>query len=735
MICLSQTNPDQPSWLRSTSQRGRRTWATVLIVATMVAFFSRQLAAQTNLVEQEAARQDPVVGKLLRQILSQFDQVAAGDTNLQLQAQTSLTEARALGSPVAESKSLVVLGLLCQRKGDVPAARVYLLEAADLRQRTNDQPGLASVYNNLGVLEHQYGNFAEAIRYAQQALTIRQKLGDEPGLAASFTNIGNIYESQGLLDRAIDSHVQANELYRKTNNLGGQAGTLSNLANLYKLKGENPKALKAYQAALKLYTQLQNPVGRALVLTNLAGLLANGPQWQAALDYALEALSIRRQDTDIESHVFSLLTVAELFLQHNNTQVASVYLAEAYQKSIELGNASLQVRCLKLMANMHARLGNWDKAFLLQLRYSRQKDSLDAATNMTQLAKLENQYLVELKQNQILKLNADRRKAQADLLSKENTLLQTQLYLVAGGVGLFLSLLLALFYFRSNRKQQGLNLALQHQSDLLSQQNTVVQEKNKAIMDSISYAHQLQQSLQPDIGSFVQHGLELRVHNQPRDVVSGDFYWALSDDDGAVFVIADCIGHGVRGAMLTMYGQVLLNELVPDTHNCQPHLLLQEVDTRLCNQFHEPDGMPTGQMEMAVFVFKAKTKQLLFASARLPVFAVSPHGVDTIKSGQFALGNAMVRFKDFQVIELPLDPTITYYVCSDGLADQFGGPEDKKFTRKRLREMLASAEVQFGPAAPDQKIAYCVQTLATWQGNTSQTDDIILSAMAWRPSK
>jgi tetratricopeptide (TPR) repeat protein len=343
---------------------------------------------------EQKSIQEPITEaeKLLKAVNLQFESVVQGDTSIQQKAEELLAKGKTIGSPVAESKSLMVLGLLYQRKGNAAKSRNYFLACANLREKTNDKSGLASVYNNLGVLEQEYGNYDVAIKYAEMALSLRKTLNDLAGLAASFTNIGNIYENKGLVDRALESHLQALQLYEKTKNLMGEAGTYSNLANLYKLKSKERQAMGSYKKALQIYTQLGKKDGRALVLTNMASLLTEGANWKQGLDYALEALEIKRSLGQDESLVYSLITVAELFIKQNNTQVADVYLTEAYEKSLALHNVSLQLRCLKLMANVQARQGIWDKAYLLQLRFSRQQDSLDAAVSMQNLAKIENQY-------------------------------------------------------------------------------------------------------------------------------------------------------------------------------------------------------------------------------------------------------------------------------------------------------------------------------------------------------
>jgi serine phosphatase RsbU (regulator of sigma subunit) len=175
-----------------------------------------------------------------------------------------------------------------------------------------------------------------------------------------------------------------------------------------------------------------------------------------------------------------------------------------------------------------------------------------------------------------------------------------------------------------------------------------------------------------------------------------------------------------------MFGQALLTDLVSGSVEMNPAELLEAIDAKLCQQFHDAEGMPTGQMELAVVQVPAGASVARFASARMPVYAATSSGVDMLKSGQVSLGNPLVKFKEYPILELPLEAGQLYFICSDGVADQFGGPEGKKLTRNRLREYLKAATMEF--PNPQMSLTLVKENILDWQGTATQTDDILVVA-------
>lgn len=662
---------------------------------------------------------------------AELDKVQAtvyrGDTTGETMAKKIIEQAQQLGDPMLESKARTLGGLLLRNKGKVGQAREWFLMAVEQRKQINDKGGLASVYNNLGILEFEQGNNNKAAEYAKEAIKLRTEIDDKQGLAASFSNIGNLYEAQGLLQRALESHLKAAAISNDIKDTMGLAGAYTNIGNQYASINDLENCRKYYLKALDLYKAKGDEQGMSMAMGNLSHLMREMKNWQAGLDYALQALALKRKVKDQAGTIHTLLAVAQLFHEKGNYQVSSVYTKEAVELANKLQNAQLRLMATKSLAQQLALEGNMAEAYHVQEQYIRLNDSIRTAANMTQLAALEDQYQLQVQDNEVLRLTAEKAEAEAELLERNQEqsrnhilLLILALTVKALGVG-------AYFIYRSRRKVEALNLRLGDRTRELELQHQLLQEKNKAITDSISYAKQLQTYLERNAATGCTFGLELGLVNRPRDIVGGDFCWSFQDEDGMVLVVADCVGHGVRGAMLTMYGHVLLNELVANTASLQPSKLLHELDKRLVSQFEPTQGLSGGQMEVAVFLYYKNDEKLVCAGSRLPVYAITANGVETIRTGTIAVGNPLVKFKEYQDIELPLRDDVVYVICSDGLADQFGAESGKKFTRRRLRALMLESVAATSTSTLQHVAEQMIQGIIKWQGNADQTDDIILS--------
>jgi len=277
-------------------------------------------------------------------------------------------------------------------------------------------------------------------------------------------------------------------------------------------------------------------------------------------------------------------------------------------------------------------------------------------------------------------------------------------------------------------------------SEIQDQKNELLQ-KNTEIIDSILYARRIQNAILPSDEMLKEALGDYLVIFKPKDVVSGDFYWCHVNGDFVVFAVADCTGHGVPGALMSMIGNSLLNEVVMDGKTLEADLILNELRSKLIITLQQQSGGHTTQdgMDIALCVWNKKDNTLQYAGANNPLYRISENiMVDTTiqQSGKLKLhnGHLMEIVGDKQpvgyqegkmdtvftkhVIQLHKGDTI--YITSDGYIDQFGGVKNKKFTSKRLRDLLST----FNSRSIDSQRMSLVQTIEDWKKYEIQTDDI-----------
>jgi serine phosphatase RsbU (regulator of sigma subunit) len=244
---------------------------------------------------------------------------------------------------------------------------------------------------------------------------------------------------------------------------------------------------------------------------------------------------------------------------------------------------------------------------------------------------------------------------------------------------------------------------------------------NNDMTASINYAKRIQNALlsfEKKMNSILP---EHFILFKPKDIVSGDFYWFAEKGDKAIIAVVDCTGHGVPGAFMSMIGNTLLNQIVHDREIHEPHLILNELHKGVWQTLRLEGSEIKDGMDISLCVIN-KTKQLLsFAGARHPIFIIQNNGFQLVTSNKVSIGESAEYEYAQQTFAIGTSPT-TFYIFSDGYADQFGGAIDKKFSIRQLKDLLFSIHTQDMEA---QK-AVLTQTLEDWQGNYKQTDDILL---------
>lgn len=250
-----------------------------------------------------------------------------------------------------------------------------------------------------------------------------------------------------------------------------------------------------------------------------------------------------------------------------------------------------------------------------------------------------------------------------------------------------------------------------------------IEEINRNINDSIEYARYIQEAI---IGSSEANLSFLPEHfliNLPKDILSGDFYWVAKLEKKIVIAVMDCTGHGVPGALMSILGISLLNEIVIDDHVFMPDQILERLRSKILISLGERTGYGRIKdgIEGAVICFEIETRKIFYSGSFNPLIIVSSGAIVEIKADRIPIGYFDVKGK-FNRHEINLKEKDTIYLFSDGIIDQFGGPNNKRFMIKYLKEILLAEHLK--TMARQQEIL--INKLDNWKGLSDQTDDIII---------
>ncbi len=246
---------------------------------------------------------------------------------------------------------------------------------------------------------------------------------------------------------------------------------------------------------------------------------------------------------------------------------------------------------------------------------------------------------------------------------------------------------------------------------------------NKDMFDSVNYAATIQQALLPQMRHFERIFNEYFVIYQPQNIIGGDFYWIAQKNDWSVFALADCTGHGVSGAMLSVLGISYLNYVVFGKDIDNLGRMLEHIDKKWIEAFHmfTEQEVNNDWMEISLAAFNSKTRELRFAGARGKIIIVNKNGIEIIKGHNYPVGGWQIeknRIYEEQKIILSKDSMV--YMTSDGFQDQFGGKKNKKMTIKKLHEHLN--DIYSFPA--DVQKTVLTSIFNEWKSSNKQTDDV-----------
>ena len=232
---------------------------------------------------------------------------------------------------------------------------------------------------------------------------------------------------------------------------------------------------------------------------------------------------------------------------------------------------------------------------------------------------------------------------------------------------------------------------VESQRDEIERQKEIVDEKNDEITSSISYAERIQNALLANKDTWSQIGKEQLIFFKPRDIVSGDFYWAYTDDEYSIWVAADCTGHGVPGAFMSVLGMGFLHQIIFENQEFKADEILNDLRAKIIGSLEQKysDLQQKDGMDVALCVFNKKSMTLDFAGANNPLYIIRDNEIMIIKGDKMPVGKYQEgEEKSFSSETIKVNHGDVIYSFSDGFADQFGGVKNKKYGYKTFRNLL-----------------------------------------------
>ncbi len=601
-----------------------------------------------------------------------------------------LNIATSIKDELLRAESFLLIGYAYEAQANYKNALTCFLKATEISKALKNQGKLAQCYTAMGVIYWYQGFYDKAEEYYKKNIAICQQIGDVNGMAASYGNLAILFDENGQLDSALIYYQKALTIFDPTTKPKQAAACLDNMSLIYKQKKEFKYALLSNKESYKIREKIQDTIGMLASMNNLGSIFIAQNNLNDAIDISNRVLQLATRlgsKQDIKAACLNLRDVFEL------------------KKDYKSANQIL------------------NKLMMLN-------DSIRNIENANQIAELETKFKTKEKETELTEIKHEqvlREKENAERLKTKNYFIS-----VLSIIGVFILIISFMLFKRYKEKQQiadaisKKNQAIEKQKAIIDMAYQELSEKNKDITDSIRYAKRIQEAIFPTTTFFQNLFPKSFVLFKPKDIVSGDFYWAEEDRDGSVYVaVVDCTGHGVPGAFMSIVGFNLLNNAIHE-HQCKtPADILNRVNhdlNEILKQTEHESSIKDG-MEISICQWNKSTNEFLFAGANTIIYKVSQNNIDTIKGNKHPVGSFYGEaLKPFHNIQLAIQPDDCIYLFSDGYADQFGGEKGKKYKYKQLENFLLNIS--------KKEMTLQAQELSKefnrWKGDLEQIDDVCI---------
>ncbi len=622
---------------------------------------------------------------------------------------------------IAASYELLV-GLVYQIQSNFTVSINHYKEALSLYLSIGDKKLAATCYNNIGAAFYNLGSFEKALDNYFKSLEINEELQNTFMVAKTQANIGGIYEEQGKYNEALNYFNKAIAKATQSNDKQTIADTYRNIGGIYSQKLMFDSTLMVYEDALKIYDEIKDIRG-LVVVYNLFGqtyVLASEGKATAekkvllkkARDYYNKSLSLNNKDLDeIEEKVFSYQGIGEAYVNLNQFYKAIEYLTKAKNMAEEQELAANIRDIHKYLSIANANIGNFKNAYENQVLYKNWSDSLKNDENIELLTKASMQYEFDKQQKEQEFIQAQK---DLEYQQKQKRDRLIRIFILIGLV-LVSGFSIQMFFSFERKKRDNI---------LLAEQKEEIEKQKEEITDSIIYAKRIQTAILPSTDWVNEHLPEHFVLFRPRDIVSGDFYWMNRVENTLILIAADCTGHGVPGAFMSMLGVSFLNEIVNKNNTLQPNLILNQLRNQVKRTLDQTgkEGEAKDGMDIAVCVVDLQNMKLQYAGAYNPLYLFRNNELIEVKADKMPIGIYIREKESFTNNEMDLEKGDTFYIFSDGYADQFGGPDGGKFKSGQFKKLLGSIQ----PKSMAEQWEILESTIDDWRGDNEQVDDMIV---------
>jgi len=618
----------------------------------------------------------------------------------------------------------------------------------------------AKCLNNVGFILSSEGKPDEAITYYQKALDLYRKINSIKGMAGTYNDLGAIYHDIKETEKCLEYYKKSNELYLKSGDSLGISLSSHNMSTIYAEQKDFAKSKEYALKSLTISRSIRDYQGLPSILQNLGTILEQEGNADSALILYREAYSvsvatnfppgIAYTGISIGTAYYSVYTkgLKEDLIQPSKLDSAKFYLLQSYTIGEQIMSPDIRKRASQQLMRVYATEKDWEKAFTYSKRFYELKDTLTNTEKQKEILRSQLEY-----EHNLEKLKTEEENKAQQAVAEEKA--KRQFFIIVGaGILVVLLILFSIVIIRRWKLSQ-------HQKLIIGHQKEIVEEKQKEIIDSINYAQRIQNAILPSMEEWNKNLSDSFILYKPKDIVAGDFYWmetipvagavaggsethltaAAAANCNLIFIAAaDCTGHGVPGAMVSVICSNALNKCVLELGITEPGKILDKTRELVIERFAKSgkevkDGM---DISLCCFTFDVlssmleyqqhktnniKDKTLHWSGANNPLWIIKNNTKEVIEIGgdKQPIGYTE-NPQAFTTHEVFIEKGDSVYLLTDGFADQFGGAKGKKFKYSNLNKLLVGIS-EFSMDIQKEKLD---QEFEKWKGELEQVDDVCI---------
>ncbi|MFI5202996.1 MAG: tetratricopeptide repeat protein [Flavobacteriales bacterium] len=589
--------------------------------------------------------------------------------------------------------------------GNYDLAEEQFTVALKLSRSLKNKQRESVILNNLGLLNIDKGYYRKALNFLLESLKICEKNKYDATTLLVYLNMGVIYERQREFEKALEHYKIAYTYSQKIKSQFNITLCLNNIGYVYIMINEPDSGMINLQKSFQLARKAKHPYLSGLSASNVAFALGEKEKFTEALNWIDSSLVYFTEAHDEDGICTAHGMMGNIYFELGENKKALAHMQIGYERALLLKSPqriSESARDLALALDIN---GMHKEAFKILKVHMSYKDSIYSVENSKAMTNLRTTFEIE-KRDKSIQILKQKEKIK-DIQTKRDSLFKK----FAIGLTVLLLLLVLIILNRFRIKQKS--------NKELSQKNHIIEEKNKEITDSINYAQRIQHAVLPPDGLLQTIFNDSFILYLPKDIISGDFYWIEKSNEWIYVAAADCTGHGVPGALVSVVCSNALNNVLNQQKNIDPASLLTQVRSEILEKLSRSSDRIMDGMDISVCCINTKTLELKWAGANNPLWILSENTVKEVTADKQPVGD-YPDMKNFTLQTATLKKGDLLYLFTDGYADQFGGKRNKKIKNTLFKELLLDMR-----AKPMHEQCLLLKTFYyEWKGVNEQIDDV-----------